>query len=398
MSGRILFATDDPNAQRALRQAFPPQQRDWEVALARGGSDALKKMETGPFDALVADSRLSGTPCPDVLLEARRRHPPTARIVLADSSAAGELVRLVALAHRVLPKPVDPAELRGAVQRGFALRELLHSPALASVVGRLSSVPALSTVYARIAEELTMPDFSLAAVGELVSQDVAIAARLIQMANSALVGLRKPTANPYQAVRILGADLTRTLVLAADLFSRYNPQALRPFSIETLWEHSQAVAELAAAVASDVRADERVVREAALGGLLHDIGQLTLASQLSGPYKEVLGLTRIEGLKNTEAETRVLGTTHAEVGAYLLGLWGLPDGVVEAVAWHHHPGKCPGTAFAPLTAVHIADAIVHLEDGARPDREYLSRLGVEHRWESWVGLWQERREKAPAAV
>jgi putative nucleotidyltransferase with HDIG domain len=395
MSGRVLFATDDPSALRAFRTAFPPQQREWETVVARGGTEALKRLEGDPFDALVADARLSGTPCPDVLLEARRRHPPTARIVLADASSAAELVRLVALAHRVLPKPFDPAELRGCVQRAFALRELLHSPALASVVGRMSSVPALSTVYARIAEELTMPDFSLAAVGDLVSQDVAIAARLIQMANSALVGLRKPTANPYQAVRILGADLTRTLVLAADLFSRYNPQALRPFSIESLWEHSQAVAELAAAIAFDVRADERVVREAALGGLLHDIGQLTLASHLSGPYKEVLSLTRIEGLPNVEAEARVLGTTHAEVGAYLLGLWGLPDGVVEAVAWHHHPGKCPGTAFTALTAVHVADTIVHAETGARPDREYLERIGVLHRLESWAGLWNERREAAP---
>lgn len=396
MSGRVLFATDDPGALRAFRTAFPPQQRDWDTVVARGGTDALKKVEGDPFDALVIDARLSGAPCSDVLLEVRRRNPPTARIVLADASSASELVRLVALAHRVLPKPFDPAELRGSVQRAFALRELLHSPALASVVGRLSSVPALSTVYARIAEELTMPDFSLAAVGELVSQDVAIAARLIQMANSALVGLRKPTANPYQAVRILGADLTRTLVLAADLFSRYNPQALRPFSIESLWEHSQAVAELAAAVASDVRADERVVREAALGGLLHDIGQLTLASHLSGPYKEVLSLTRIENVPNIEAEQRVLGTTHAEVGAYLLGLWGLPDGVVEAVAWHHHPGKCPGTVFTALTAVHVADMIVHADHGARPDREYLERLGVLHRWDSWVGMWQERREAAPA--
>lgn len=278
-----------------------------------------------------------------------------------------EVVQLVALAHRVLSKAGPPGELLAAIERAHSLRELLGSRSLAALVGRLTSVPALSAVYARIAEELAFSDYSLAAVGSLVSQDVGISAKLLQMANSALVGLRKPASTPAQAVRILGADLTRTLVLAADLFSRYNPHALKPFSIEAVWEHSQAVAELAAAIAVAERADEKVARECALAGLFHDIGRLTLASQLTGPYKEVLSRMRGENLTAVEAERAVLGTSHAEVGAYLLGLWGLPDGLVEAVAWHHNPGGCPGGGFAPLTAVHAADAILLEARGTQPD-------------------------------
>jgi putative nucleotidyltransferase with HDIG domain len=233
------------------------------------------------------------------------------------------------------------------------------------------------------------PDYSLAAVGELVAQDLGIAAKLLQMANSALVGLRRPATTPNQAVKILGADLTRTLVLAADLFSRYNPASLRPFSIEALWEQSRTVGELACAIASSEHADEQLVRQSALAGLLHDIGKLTLASQLAGPYKEVLALMRTEGLSAADAERRVLGTTHAEVGAYLLGLWGLPDALVEAVAWHHNPGGCPGSTFTALTAVHAADAIVRAVDGARPDAEYLARLGLSHRWAAWTALREQ---------
>ncbi len=386
MSGKVLFVTDDVNAQRAFRQAFAPHQREWEVTVARGGADALRKLDGPGYDTLVADAHLAGVGCAELLLEARRRHPPTARIVLADVHSPVDLVRLVAVAHRVLPKSYDPAELLGAIQRAYSLRELLGNPSLAAVVGRLASVPALSTLYTRIADALMMPEYSLAAVGELVAQDLGIAARLLQMANSALVGLRRPATTPNQAVKILGADLTRTLVLAADLFSRYNPSSLRPFSIEALWEHSQAVAELAGAIALAERADDRLARESALAGLLHDIGRLTLASQLAGPYKEVLSRMRLEGLSADEAERQVLGTTHAEVGAYLLGLWGLPDGLVEAVAWHHNPGGCPGTAFTPLTAVHAADAIVRAEEGAQPDAEYLARLGLSGRWATWLSL------------
>jgi putative nucleotidyltransferase with HDIG domain len=389
MRRRVLFVTEDIGAQRAFRDTFATLEHEWDASVSRGGDDALACLEEPSYDALVADAHLPHNGCVELLTEMRRRHPPTARIVLA-SPGRMEVIRLVTLAHRMLPKPCPGNELIGAIQRAHSLRELLNSPALAALVGRLASVPALSTVYARIAEELAFPDYSLAAVGELVSQDLGIAAKLLQMANSALVGLRKPASTPAQAVRILGADLTRTLVLAADLFSRYHPHSLRPFSIEALWEHSQAVAELAAAIANTERAPERVIREAALAGLFHDIGRLTLASQLSGPYREIMGLIRTANLPPVEAEQRVLGTSHAEVGAYLLGLWGLPDGLVEAVAWHHSPSRCPGSAFTPLTAVHAADAILLSGSGVNPDWEYLERLGLKDRYAVWMRLAHDR--------
>jgi putative nucleotidyltransferase with HDIG domain len=292
----------------------------------------------------------------------------------------------------VLPKSCDPAEVLGAIQRVYYLREVLGNPALEAFVGRQGSVPTLSRVYERIEHELTAPDFSLAAVGALVAQDLGIAAKLLQMANSALVGLRREATTPNQAVKILGADLTRTLVLAAELFSRYNPQSLRPFSIEALWDHSQKVAALARAIARAERVDDRVAREAALAGLLHDIGRLMLASHLARPYKEVLNLIRSDGLSAADAERRVLGTTHAEVGAFLLGLWGLPDAVVEAVAWHHNPGGCPGTTFTALTAAHAADPIVRGAGGAAPDADYLARLGLAGRWPHWLELGEAEHE------
>ncbi|VTT97889.1 histidine kinase : Putative uncharacterized protein OS=uncultured Desulfobacterium sp. GN=N47_H24770 PE=4 SV=1: Response_reg: HDOD [Gemmataceae bacterium] len=390
---RVLLIADDPNLQRTVRQAFDPPQRDWEFCASRSGPEALARIEGPSFDALVADSRLSGADCLELLSEVRRRRPQATRIALLGHGDQDTLVRLGSLAHRVLPKPCDPVELRGAIHRASSLRELLRSPSLAAVVGRLTSIPTLSTLYTRIAEELTFPDYSLAAVGDLVAQDLGISAKMLQMANSAMIGLRKPATTPGQAVRILGADLTRTLVLAADLFSRYNPNALKPFSIEALWDHSQKVAELSAEIALAEGAADRVVRESALAGFFHDIGRLMLASQLPGPFKEVMALTRTQKMTDVEAERRVLGTSHAEIGAYLLGLWGLPDSLVEAAAWHHNPSGCPGGAFTPLTAVHAADTIAHENEGFVPDLEYLERLGLNERYTTWSRL-KERRKKA----
>lgn len=388
MSRRVLVVTDDPAARRSLRDTFAPLLSEWEPTFAPG-PEAVAQLNGARYDSLVADAHLHANGCAELLTEARRRNPSMARIVLA-APGRMEVIGLVALAHRVLPRPCPPDELIGAIQRAHSLRELMNSPSLAALVGRLTTVPALSAVYTRIAEELAFPDFSLAAVGGLVSQDVGIAAKLLQMANSALVGLRRPASTPSQAVRILGADLTRTLVLAVDLFSHYNPYALKPFSIEALWAHSQAVAELASAIAASERTDERVVRESALAGLFLDIGRLTLASQLTGPYKEVLSLTRYHRMSVVEAEKQVLGTSHAEVGAYLLGLWGMPDGLVEAVAWHHSPSGCPGSGFTPLTAVHAADTILQDEAGTEPDWAYLERLGLREHYPTWKRLLSER--------
>lgn len=363
-----------------------PFLKEWVGHFCRGGPEVLAKLDQSHFDTLVCDTRLAGVNCSDLLIDVRRRHPRTVRIALINPGEQDDAVRIASLAHRVLAKPCDPIELHAAIQRAHSLRELLKGSSLEAVVGRLSSVPALSTLYTRIADELMTPDYSLAAVGELVAQDLGIAARLLQMANSALVGLRRPATTPNQAVRILGADLTRTLVLAADLFSRYNPASLRPFSIELLWKHSQEVAELAAQIARAERLGDRIERESGLAGLFHDIGRLTLASQLPGPYKEVMATMLSQNLTAEQAERRLFGVSHAEVGAYLLGLWGLPDPLVEAVAWHHNPSACPGASFTPLTAVHVADAILHKDEGITPDMDYLDRLGLAERWDVWVQL------------
>lgn len=386
MNPRVLVVSDDPPSLLGLRRMLEPLARDWDILAERGAQAALARLDLARSDVLILDKVLAEMRRDELLLEVRRRHPGTVRIVLVEPSDQAELARLASLSHRVLGKPCDPDELQTVIRRTQSLRELLRSPSLTAVVGRMGTIPTLSDLYTRIAEELAFPDYSLAAVGALVSQDVGIAAKLIQMANSALLGLRRPAASPAQAVRVLGADLTRTLVLAADLFSRYNPTALRPFSIEALWDHSRQIADLATRIATTERAGERIVRDAALAGLFHDIGQLTMVSQLPGPYKEVFGLRTRNNLTTAAAERQVFGATHAEVGGYLLGLWGLHDPLVEAVAWHHNPSACPGNTFSALTAVHAADAIVRANEGARPDREYLARLGLEERFSEWMRL------------
>src|SRR5439155_326502 len=124
-----------------------------------------------------------------------------------------------------------------------------------------------------------------------------------------------------------------------------------------------------------------------------DIGKVILAVNLPELYQQTLVLAQTKAIAAWEAERALLNTTHAEVGAYLLGLWGLPDGIVEALAYHHNQRLCPHNAFTPLTAVHVANALIHemdvVDGGSRTepiDLDYLVQIGLDDR----LAVWRER--------
>ncbi len=382
MVRRVLFVDDEPNVLDGLRRTLRPLRGEWDMRFAPGGAEALTLLAAEPADVLVTDMRMPGMDGDALLAEVRRCHPHTVRVVLTGQCARGAMLRLVRLAHRVFAKPCDPEALRDAVRRACALQDLLHSPALAGLVGRLGAVPTPPALYDQILAELENPDGSLTVIGDLVARDPGTSAKLMQMANSSLLGLRKPTTSPVQAVQALGSEATKALVLVSDALARYDPAPLRPDSIDDLWDHSRAVAALAGRIAH-AEAGRAAAADATLVGLLHDVGRLTLASQQPGQYRDVFRLARADRLSVADAERAVFGATHADVGAYLLGLWGLPNPVVEAVAWHHAPGGCPAGSFGPLTALHAAESLLAPGEGGPPDAAYLARLGLADRLAVW---------------
>lgn len=385
MTRRVLFVDDEPNVLDGLRRMLRPLRSEWEMRFAPGGAEALGVMAEEVVDVLVTDMRMSGMDGVELLEIVRERHPLTVRIVLTGQCTREAMLRLVRLAHRVLTKPCDPDTLKTAVRRACALQELLHNPPLVALVGQLGSLPTPPHLYTRLVAELEKPDGSIVEVGNLIAQDVGLSAKLLQMANSSLLGLRTRTTSPPQAVQILGTETTKALVLIAEVLTRYDASALRPHSIDDLWEHSRSVAELAGAIAR-AEADRAMAAEARLVGLLHDIGRLIFASQLPERYRDAIRLARDERLSLVDAEQRVFGASHADVGAYLLALWGLPDVLVEAVAWHHSPGRCPATSFGPLTAVHAAEAILGPDESDTIDEPYFQNLGLGGRLPVWAKL------------
>jgi len=420
MKKRILFVDDEPNVLQGLQRMLRPLRSEWDIAFASGGPEALQKLASEPFDVVVSDMRMPGMDGAQLLSEVRRLYPQTVRIVLSGHSNQEMILRSVGPAHQYLAKPCDAETLKSTVARACALHDLLANESLKKLVSQTNSLPSQPGVYAEMLRLLQSPSASIQEVSRLIADDVGMTAKILQLVNSAFFGLRRRVSDPAEAAVLLGIETIKALALSVRVFSLFPQPAIRGLALETVWKHSLATGTGAKHLAATEKLDRTSVDHAFLGGLLHDAGKLLLATNVPDRYAQAVALANHERIPLWQAEQTSLGATHAEVGAALLGIWGLPDPILEIIAFHHEPGKCPTTGFSTLTAVHVADALhdltpalnepprqpagqctaltaVHVADalewetgaesfaGAKPalDLEYLAAIGMANRIEAW---------------
>lgn len=388
---RILFVDDEPMVLDALRRSLRNLRSEWDMSFARSGADALALMEQRPFDVLVTDMRMPGMNGVELLQEVRNRHPETVRLVLSGQADEQMIFQCIGLAHQYLAKPCDPESLRAAIQRATRAGSALNNPRLRELLGRLEQLPSIPRLYHELGRKLEDPEADLNDVAQLIARDPAMTAKVLKLVNSAFFGLPHTVNDILEAVHYLGINTLKTLVLAVHAFDQYPAETIPWFPWETLWNHSLETGARARALAQLEDAPDTVLQQAAVAGLLHDLGQLILAVNLREDYAAIRRAAATGQRPLTESEQACLGTTHAEVAGYLLGLWGLPDPVVEAITFHHHPDMAGSVAFTPLTAVHVAETLRPGEwespgtTPPGPDMEYLNKLGLAER----VPLWQQ---------
>ena len=387
---QLLFVDDEVKVIDGLRRMLRPLRDEWAMEFTTSGREALALLATRPFDVIVTDMRMPEMDGAQLLDVVRMRFPKMVRIVLTGQCNRESVLRLLAVAHRHLTMPCDADTLKSAIARTCALRDLLNNPVLLGMISQMRSVPSLPALYMEVNRELETKDFSLDKVGQIIGRDVGMTAKIMQVVNSASFGLRGRAADPAQALKLLGSETTKILVLAANVFTQIDPAVLKAVAINLIWEHCRQSSKLAALICQAENASPLVAQLASMAGMLQDTGRLILATHHTAGYVEAMRLCQ-RGQSLSDAERQVFGATHAEVGAYLLGLWGLPEPIVEVIAWHHCPNRCPATSFGPLTAVHAANAL--LEPSAEGpvgatelDVLYLERLALASRLDAWRSL------------
>ena len=387
---RVLFVDDEPKVLRGLQRMFYDVECDWETAFAQSSREALTLLAKQAFDVVVSDMRMPEMDGAALLNEVKLRHPNVIRIVLSGHSDRELVIKSVGVAHRYLAKPCNSEDLRNVVMRAIALRQILTNSSLRSLISELSQIPSAPQHYRDIMLQVRASNKSLRELGEIIAQDIGMTAKILQIVNSAFFGLPRHVSDPVHAVCLLGLEVLEVLILTAHIFAETVTDKVDGLGIEALWNHSTETGAIAKCIASAENCEPQVRDHALIAGLLHDIGKLILAVNRSSQYREAIGLSAKGTTTFLEAERQVFGTTHAEAGAYLLGLWGLPEATVEAVAFHHRPADCLATTFTPVTAVHVADAMVHAQHETeetsgmqRLDTEHLARIGLAQRLPVW---------------
>ena len=390
MKTRVLFVDDEPNVLQGLKRMLRGLRGEWEMAFVESAHKALEILDEETFDVLVTDMRMPGMDGAQLLREVTKKYPQIVRIVLSGHSDQELILRSVRPAHQYLSKPCDAEAVKATITRACALRELLGEEALKGVISKTDSLPSLPSLYQEIMAELNSQDASIQKAGEIISKDIGMTAKILQLVNSAFFGLPRHVKSPGQAVALLGLETINALVLSIQVFSQFDNKNISNKFLEQLWGHSMETGTAARALAKSETEDKMLVDNGFLAGLLHDVGKLVLAASFPEKYARALDSVKETNVPLRSAEAETFGTTHAEVGGYLMGLWGLSDPVVEAIAFHHNPGRCPGRKFTPLTAVHVANALEHeegpdsLEQNApEPDMNYLAELGMEDRLPEW---------------
>ena len=396
---RVLFVDDDPNILSGLRRMLRSMRDRWEMNFVGGGEAALALLETTPHDVLVTDIQMPGMDGSQLLAAVAERYPAMVRIILSGHSEQEAVLRAAATSHQYLSKPCDPEMLRQKVTSALALRELLHKDELRIAVSRLKSVPSLPTLYLRLQKLLAQDRASLEDLGRIVAQDLGMSAQMLKLVNSSYFGLARPFSDPVKAVVYLGIDTVKSLVLTNHVFSCLDDRASRGIDAAALWSHGFRVSDGARRILMMEQRPKMELDEGLSSGMLHDVGKVLIAASLLGPCESVAPPSAQSPL--LVREKQAIGASHDALGAYLLGLWGLPGPTVEAVAWHHTPSACAEPRLRPLLAVHVADVLDHeLHSKIGPpsaplDRAALEAAGVAHRLDTWREALAKNQMEAP---
>ncbi|MCX8155773.1 MAG: response regulator [Verrucomicrobiae bacterium] len=399
---RVLLVDDERMVlnvyQTALRRASP----QWEVEVAESGPKALEMMQNQAYDIVVTDMRMPEMSGAQFLAEVQQRHPATARVVLTGYTEQERVLQSIGSVHQWLSKPCNVKTLQNTLARIFDLQAHIHEPWIKEMAGKIRSLPSLPDLFFRVLDELQTPYSTPEQIASFVCRDAGMTARLLQLVNSAFFGFSQPVRDVTEAVQLLGVGTVRALALSMKVFSCFDVKDYPGLDAHKLYYESLVVGTLARNLLAVDSAETPEQEAAFTAGLLRGVGCLVLATTLKETYAGLLSEAVRSRHPLPEVEHKALGITHAEVGAYLMGLWGLPVQITEAIGFQYRPSSSANRGLNALTGLHVAQAIVgasHAHDSLQLsvplDEAYLRECGLEQHLPRWQALFHQRDRQTP---
>ncbi|MCF7765328.1 MAG: HDOD domain-containing protein [Verrucomicrobia bacterium] len=386
----ILFVGKDPLIVRPPAGPISSTWENWQTHFAANAAEALERMASEQFDVTVSDLQLPGSDGIEFLKIVRERHPFTARIIYSSEAQLRLMPNAAEVADRCLIYPCSVEILIATISDVVANGPRLSTVDILERISKMEQIPSLPKLYRELMTQLQSLDAHVDDVSRTISEDIGMTTQILKLVNSAYFGLPQATSNVRDVIGFLGTETIKYLVLAIGIFRQFEPGRLCGFPLEELWTHSTRTALAAKLIAKSERAGRITIEHATTAGLLHDVGQIVLAVNYPEECREIRRRAQAKHVERRIEERAAFGFDHAEVGGCILGLWGLPAPLVEAVAFHHAPNESETGGFTPLTAVHAANVLVQNAGASHTgsalpeiDHAYLKRIDRASAFEKW---------------
>ena len=380
---RIMFVDDEPNLLAGLRRMLRVKRDEWGMQFAEGGEQALALMATEPVDAVVSDMRMPGMDGGQLLAEVRRLYPQTARIILSGHADRSVIISAVGPTQQYLAKPCDLTVLVAVLERVLMMRGIVTSDHLQRLLGGVESLPKPPQIYEEMLAVSTNPNIDLSDVVSVIEKDLGTSAEVLRLVNSAFFGLPSRVPTIGRAVALLGLETIQALAISGAVFGAGGPPpvGLDPHQLSS---RGMQVGTLARRIAAAEGWPRQAVGDAFFAGLLHEVGLPVLVGMdlaAWAAFRAAIAAGRLDAETERRLQVEHFGCATTEASAYLLGLWGFSEPVVEAIATQPSAPDDPVASPAALL-LGYARCQVRSPGGAHPTSEsgYLTadRLG---RWQ-----------------
>jgi HD-like signal output (HDOD) protein len=331
----ILFVDSDANQLASLKRNLRDYRDQWMMYFVEDAASAMEILSQLEVDVVVCETQLTAASGTLLLKQIQERYPRATRLLFSGQALRAPAQEMVNYAHQFIPKPCSKEELVTVLERVTQLRESISNPAMEALVNSLGNLPSLPQTYKELITALQDESTTVKQIGQIVAKDIGMSTKILQMVNSAFFGLPSKVASPEHAVSLLGTETITNLALSAGVFTQLDEKLVEEFELDTLWQHSLAVASLSKRLAKASGMSQAESEIPMLAGMLHDLGQVVLATCDTSEYRRIMQQSKKQDEPIHLVESESIWCSHATLGAYLMGLWGLPLAAVEAVALHH---------------------------------------------------------------
>lgn len=396
MTVRLLFIDDEISVLNSIRRLLSRRCKDWHIITTADPFQGLDILSKQQIDVLVSDIQMPQMQGDKVLEIVLQKYPTVIRIVLSAHADSEAVTRALSISHQYISKPFDSDNFIQMIKDTVSLRNELGNHSLIEKVNSLDSLPAMPETYRKIMSALNNPDVSIEEIAALISLDISLTSKILQVINSAYFSMSKTVENIAEAVTYLGLDVVKSLCITNNLFGHYQDMKKSGLSHKNLLTSAIRVGNIAKHVASHLTKNNIMASNAQLSGFLHNIGMVILSAVFPEQYHQLLEEYQKTNQHFLALEACQFGTNHTLVGAYLLQLWAIPMPIIQAQAYLYNPKYylrlSNNFEVTPLTCVHIAKAVEHYEFKTRYyelsnyDEIYLKKINLDPSLDKYIEM------------